>query len=80
MGIMSGINGDAMFLHLAIAILSFDMKTRIGVFAGGQILDISPNIQIYLDDRKSLLMAFLVTLDQYETFFFHKMAAGGHFG
>ena len=36
-----------------------------------------------LDDRKSLLIAFLAISDQYETFFFtffFKMAAGGHFG
>ena len=37
-----------------------------------------------LDDRKSLLIAFLAISDQYATFiyfkFFHKMAAGGHFG
>ena len=37
-----------------------------------------------LDDRKSLLTAFLAISDQYTTFifggfFFHKMAAGGHF-
>ena len=37
-----------------------------------------------LDDRKSLSIAFLAISDQYATFifliFFHKMAAGGHFG
>ena len=38
-----------------------------------------------LDDRKSLLIAFLAILDQYATFnffdfFFHKMAVGSHFG
>ena len=34
-----------------------------------------------LDDRKSLLIAFLAVSNQYATFiFFHKMAAGGHFG
>ena len=34
-----------------------------------------------LDDRKSLSIAFLAISDQYETLiFFHKMAAGGHFG
>ena len=34
-----------------------------------------------LDDRKSLWIAFLAISDQYATFdFFHKMAAGGHFG
>ena len=33
-----------------------------------------------LDDRKSLSIAFLSISDQYATFFFHKMAAGGHFG
>ena len=31
-------------------------------------------------DRKSLLITFLAISDQYATFFFHKMAAGGHFG
>ena len=93
-------------------------KTRIGVFAQGQILRISPNglqthwplwcppppyefrshfspfqintqLSFYftkwlpaaiLDDRKSLLIAFLVISDQYTTFFSHKMAANGHFG
>ena len=33
-----------------------------------------------LDDRKSLLIAFLAISDQYVTFCFHIMAAGGHFG
>ena len=37
-----------------------------------------------MDDRKSLLIAFLAILDQYTTLisldFFHKMASGGHFG
>ena len=34
-----------------------------------------------LDDRKSLSIAFLAISDQYATFFFfHKMAASGHFG
>ena len=37
-----------------------------------------------LDDRKSLSITFLAISDQYATFlffiFFHKMAAGGHFG
>ena len=34
-----------------------------------------------LDDRKSLSIGFLVISDQYATLiFFHKMAAGGHFG
>ena len=34
-----------------------------------------------LDDRKSLFIAFLAISDQYATLiFFHKMAAGGHFG
>ena len=37
-----------------------------------------------LDDRKSLLIAFLAISDQYASLFFlvffHKMAAGGHFG
>ena len=34
-----------------------------------------------LDDRKSLSIAFLAISDQYVTLiFFHKMAAGGHFG
>ena len=32
------------------------------------------------DDRKSLSIAFLSNSDQYATFIFHKMAAGGHFG
>ena len=36
------------------------------------------------DDRKSLSIVFLAISDQYATFigfdFFHKMAAGGHFG
>ena len=33
-----------------------------------------------LDDRKSLWIAFLAISDQYATSFFHKMAAGRHFG
>ena len=33
-----------------------------------------------LDDRKSLSIAFLTISNQYATFIFHKMAAGGHFG
>ena len=34
-----------------------------------------------LDDRKSLVIAFLAVSRQYATFiFFHKIAAGGHFG
>ena len=33
-----------------------------------------------LDDRKSLLIAFLAISDQYATFFFHKMVGDGHFG
>ena len=34
-----------------------------------------------LNDQKSLLIAFLAISDQYTTLiFFHKMAAGGHFG
>ena len=32
------------------------------------------------DDRKSLSIAFLAISDQYTTFLFFKMAAGGHFG
>ena len=33
-----------------------------------------------LDDRKWISIAFLTISDQYVTLFFHKMAAGGHFG
>ena len=34
----------------------------------------------FLDDRKSLSIAFLAISDQYATFLFFKMATGGHFG
>ena len=55
----------------------FNALTRIGVFAQGQILCISPNgLQAGYCD-----VAFLAISDQYTTFIpFHKMAAGGHFG
>ena len=68
------------------------IQTRIGVFAQGQILCISPNdLQAshcdappppIWDDRKSLSIAFLDISDQCTIFFkcFHKMAAGGHIG
>ena len=70
------------------------LKTRIGVFAQGQILCTlyipewftawslwcPPPLAPILDDRKLISIAFLAISDQYATFFFlHKMAAASTF-
>ena len=88
------------FLVLIVSITGWQLllmhtTTRIGVFAQGQILCISPNgLQAdhcdppppppILDDRKRISTAFLAISDQYATLIyficFHKMAAGGQFG
>ena len=58
----------------------FQINTQLSFFLRTKITKWPP--AAILDDRKSLLIAFLAISDQYATFliFFFKMAVSGHFG
>ena len=76
-------------ISFSIVILLNHVGQEMLIISGTHFSHFSPFIFFFhkmaiLDDRKSLSIAFLAISDQYSTFlfgfFFHKMAAGGHFG